>query len=370
MAKERFVETGKNSFFGDYIYDQIVPQDHFLRKLKEIIPWERFTKRLIVLYKGGGRYGRPPFDPALMLKMEMIAYLYNLSERQVETYVNDNLSAKYFVGLAVDQKAPDHSTLTKFRKRLIERGKLEAFEELLTEIIQIALESGIQFGSIQIVDSVHSIANVNTSKDEGRKKKGKGPRDPDAKWGVKHNRKVKDEHGETKEQREYFYGYKAHVSLNAESGMITNLVVTAGNAYDGHKLPELVNRDLELGLPIDTVAADRGYDDGENHYFLETKDLHSAIHLKAYRTRKKDKNKEVWLQLKSTPEYQQGLRERYKVERKFGEGKQGHGLGRSRYIGRMKFTIQALLTAIVLNLKRMVKLLAGVNFKGRATASE
>ena len=104
--------------------------------------------------------------------------------------MNDNLSAKYFIGPAVDQKAPDHSTLTKFRKRLIERGKLEAFEEMLSEIIQIALESGVQFGSIQIVDSVHSVANVNTSKDESRKKKGQGPRDPDAKWRVKHIRKV------------------------------------------------------------------------------------------------------------------------------------------------------------------------------------
>ena len=103
----------------------------------------------------------------------MVAYLYNLSERQVEVYVNDSLSAKYFVGLAVDQKAPDHSTLTKFRKRLIERGRLEAFEEMLSEIIQIALESGVQFGSIQIVDSVHSVANVNTSKDEARKKRAK-----------------------------------------------------------------------------------------------------------------------------------------------------------------------------------------------------
>jgi len=369
MAKERYVKTGKNSFFGDYIYEQIVPQEHFLRKLKQIIPWERFTEKLIKLYKGGGMYGRPPFEPALLLKMEMIAYLYNLSERQVETYVNDNLSAKYFVGLAVDQKAPDHSTLTKFRKRLLERGKLEAFEELLAEIIQIALESGVQFGSIQIVDSVHSIANVNTSKDKSRNKKGKGPRDPDAKWGVKHNRKVKDEHGKTKEQREYFYGYKAHVSLNAESGMITNVVATPGNAFDGHKLPELVNRDLELGLPIDTVAADRGYDGGNNHFFLQKNGLHSAIHLNTYRTQKKDEHKEVWVQLKSTPEYQQGLKERYKVERKFGEGKQGHGLGRCRYVGCTKFSVQALLTAIALNLKRMVKLLVGVNFKGRATAS-
>jgi hypothetical protein len=69
------------------------------------------------------------------------------------------------IEMAVDQKAPNHSILTKFRKRLIERGFLEAFEEMLSEIIQIALECGVQFGSIQIVDNVHSAINVNTSKD-------------------------------------------------------------------------------------------------------------------------------------------------------------------------------------------------------------
>ena len=72
----------------------------------------------------------------------MAAYLYNHSELQVETYVNDNLSAKYFGGLSVDQKALNHSTLIKFWKRLIERGKLGAFEEMLSEIIQIARECG------------------------------------------------------------------------------------------------------------------------------------------------------------------------------------------------------------------------------------
>ena len=102
----------------------------------------------------------------------MIAYLYNLSERQVESYINENLPAKYFVGLAVDQKAPDHSTLTVFRERLLKRGKMKVFEQLLEEIVRIALKSGIKFGSIRIVDSqswpgqgVHSIANVNTEKD-------------------------------------------------------------------------------------------------------------------------------------------------------------------------------------------------------------
>jgi len=90
--------------------------------------------------------------------------------------------------------------------------------------------------------------------------------------------------------------------------------------------------------------------------------------LKKTRIEKKDANKQVWLDLSQTPQYQQGLKERYKVERKFGEAKQGHGLARCRYLGRLGFAVQAFFTAIMLNLKRMVRLLAGVGFKTQTVA--
>lgn len=363
MDNPRFVETGKSSFFGEYIYDQVVPQGHFLRQLNQIVDWDRFTRKLLKLYKGGGVVGRPPFDPAVILKMELIAYLYNLTERQVEIYINENLPAKYFVGLAVDQSAPDHSTLTVFRERLVKRGRQKVFEEMLEEIIQIALEKGVRFGAIQIVDSVHSIANVNTDKDKHRQGKGKGPRDPGARWGVKHSRKVKNEDGQEEKQRQYFYGYKAHVSLNAENGLITSLETTSGEAYDGHHFTTLVDHDLSQALPVKIYTADKAYDDGENHCNLEARGLHSAIRLTRTRTGKKDDARQVWVELNQSTEYHQGLRERYKIERKFGEAKQTHGLGRCRYLGRMGFTGQAFFTAIMLNLKRMVKLLTGVGFK-------
>jgi IS5 family transposase len=64
-----------------------------------------------------------------------------------------------------------------------------------------------------------------------------------------------------------------------------------------------------------------------------------------------------------SPAYEFGRKERYKIEHKFGEAKQGHGLGRCRSLGLLNFGIQAYFTAIVLNLKRMVKLLTGVGFK-------
>ena len=368
MDNPRFVETGNSSFFGQYLYDLVVPKGHFLRQLNQIIAWERFTRRLLKLYKGGGVMGRPPFDPAMVLKMELIAYLYNLTERQVEVYINENLPAKYFVGLAADQNAPDHSTLTVFRERLVKRGRLKVFEDMLGDIIQIAQQNGIHFGTIQIVDSVHSIANVNTDKDKQRQGKGKGRRDPDAHWGVKHSRKVKNEEGKEEKQREYFYGYKAHVSLNAENGLITSLETTSGEAPDNHRFTSLVDHDLQQALPVDTYTADKAYDDGENHYNLEVRGLHSAIRLTRTRLGKKDDAKQVWLDLSQTTHYQQGLKERYKVERKFGEAKQGHGFGRCRYLGRAGFTSQAFLMAIMLNLKRLVKLLTGVGFKTQTVA--
>ena len=368
MENPRFIETGSSSFFGEYLYDQIVPQSHFLRQLNQIINWERFTRRLIKLYKGGGVVGRPPFNPAMVLKMELIAYLYQLTERQVEVYVNENMPAKYFVGLAADQSAPDHSTLTVFWERLVKRGRQKVFEEMLGEIVQIALRSGIRFGAIQIVDSVHSIANVNTDKDQKRQGKGKGPRDPDAGWGVKHTRKVQNEEGKKEEQVQYFYGYKAHISLNAENSLITSLETSSGQAYDGHHFTSLVDHDLEQQLPVETYTADKAYDDGENHYNLAVRGLHSAIRLKKTRMDKKDDAKQVWISLHQTLQYQQGLKERYKIERKFGETKQGHGFCRCRYLGRLGFTMQAFFTAIMLNLKRLVKLLTGVGFKTQVAA--
>jgi IS5 family transposase len=285
-------------------------------KLKELIPWERFTQQLITYYRGGAEAGRPPYDPSVILRMLLVSYLYNVSERQVEEMVNYHLPMKYFVGLAVNERAPDHSTLTAFKRRVRKNGHVAAFQELLQEILVVAMEKGIVFGQIQDLDSVHTVADVNTQKDETRQKKeGKGPRDPGAKWGAKHSRKVKTSKGKTIKQTEDLYGYKAHVSLNSETELITSVEVTQGNKVDGHELPRLLEKDLAQGMPVQIVSADRGYDDSDNHYLLESKGIQSAIGLKRNRTEKRDASKGVWLALKQSEGYRQGLGVRYRVER-------------------------------------------------------
>lgn len=363
MAKRRCKETSYDSFFGHFLYEQKVARNHFLKKLNEVIDWHRFTGKLLRYYKGKGEVGQAPYNPVLILKMLLLCYLYNISERQVEVLANDSLSMAYFLGLGADERAPDHSTLTLFKNRLLENGGRKAYEELFDDIIRIAQEKDICFGSIQVVDTVHVVADVNVEKDKGRQREGKAARDKDAAWGVKGNKVVGGKDGRWEKKPQYFYGYKDQASLNAESEMITTVKPGYADEYDGRWLPYLVERDLRKGIRIEVIAGDRGYDDGENHYYLEGKGIKSAIRLKASRTQKKDPHKEGWIKLKESEEYQEGLKQRYKVERKFGEMKKWHGFGRCRYIGLARHAIQFFFTSIAVNLKRMVKLLTGVSFK-------
>ena len=368
MAKIRCKETTLDSFFGNFLYQQKIAKDHFLRKLDEVIDWGRFTKKLLRYYKGKGEIGQAPYNPTLLLKMLLICYLYNISERQVEILANDSLSISFFLGLGADEKAPDHSTLTLFKNRLINNAGAKAYEELFNEMIVIAMEKGVKFGKLQVVDSVHAIADVNLVKDERRKREGKSPRDGGARWGAKGDKVVVSKDGRRHKETEYFYGYKDQVSLNAETELVTSVSPGRANDYDGHELKKLVEKDLSKGIEIKTVAGDKGYDDGDNHYYLEQRGIKSAIRLNSRRTRKKDKNKEGWLKLQESQEYQEGLKERYKIERKFGEAKRWHGFSRCRYVGFVRHAIQTYLTFMALNLKRLVKLLSGVSFSGEVQA--
>jgi IS5 family transposase len=367
MAKIRCKETTADSFFGNFLYDQKVSRGHFLRKLNEVIEWGRFTGKLLVHYKGKGQVGQAPYDPTLVLKMLLLSYLWNVSERMVEELANDSLSVGLFLGIGANERVPDHSTLTLFKNRLIQNASTKVYEDLFNEIIKVAQEKGVKFGKLQIVDSVHLVADVNTTKDRQRQREGKPPHDKDAGWGAKGDKVVETEHG-SKRKTEYYYGYKDQVSLNAETGLVTSLIPGRADDYDGHQFQKLIEKDLKKGIEIETVAADKGYDDGENHYYLQKKKINSAIRLNRRRTQKKDAHKEGWLKLEANQAYQEGLRQRYQVERKFGEARKWHGFKRCRYIGHLRHSIQSYLTFMAINLKRLVKLLTGVAIKSESRA--
>ena len=67
MERERYIETGSGSLYGEYLNEQLVSEDHILRKLKDVVDWGYFNKQLIKLCKGQGVVGRPPCDQPLII---------------------------------------------------------------------------------------------------------------------------------------------------------------------------------------------------------------------------------------------------------------------------------------------------------------
>jgi len=248
MARVRFKKDTTDSFFGHFLYGQVLPNGHFLVRLKNEIPWQKLSKKLIDAYKGGGEYGPPPYPPDKILRYLLIPYLFNISEREAEEVVRFNLLAKYFVGLGVDELPPDHSTLTVFKERLLKHQGKRAWESLFNQIILLAKGKGIRFGKLQIIDSTHSTAGVNREKDKQRRKEGKSSRDPDASLKTKGEKEVYTKDGKKIKVKDQIYGYKTHTSFNHKTNLITSIKVTTAKEDDGKQLKSLVNKDKRLGI--------------------------------------------------------------------------------------------------------------------------
>lgn len=368
MKQPRFVKHTDNSFFGHFLYDQVVPKRHFLRQAKDVINWQPFTERCLGWYRGSGTDGRPPYEPAVLLRMLLLSYLYNQSERQIEQTVNDTLSMKYFVGLGANELAPDHSSLTRFKERLLKGGGQSAYDQLLMDILRQAKRLGIQFGQVQVIDATHVVADVNLVKDRDRQKHGQPPRDPDAKTGVKRIKRIKDTQGRPREIPDYFHGYKAHCSANARTRLITSVKETSGEAPDGKQLPTLASKDQFVpGLTKRRAyTADKAYDDGDNHELLKHKQFGNGIILNDYRTAKQNPYKQPWLTLQASPTYQRATKLRKIIESIFGSTKTCHGFRRCRYLGLARFGAQAKLTAIAWNLAVIVATMTGTTLRGYA----
>ena len=364
MAKRRYKDLGIGSFFGQFTYEQAVPRTHFLVQLNKVINWDVFNDMLIGAYKGLGETGRPPYPPVVLLKMLVIAVMYDLSERQVEDTTNYHLAVKEFVGLSVTEKAPDHSTLSDFRTRLRIAAGWDPIAGVLDEVMRQACEAGIELGKIQVIDSVHTVADVDNDADRRRQEQGQPPRDRQAQLVNKGKRRQTGPDGKVKTVQVRYWGFKSSMSLDAETGLITSVKPTGGSAADNKQVPYLLAHDRMLGIEAEIYAGDRAYDDTDLHFRLWDSGQHTAFRLNAYRTRESNKHSEFWKGIQESPEYRAGEAERYKIERKFGEAKLWHGFGRCRYLGLLNYGIQAFLTALVLNLKRIVRLLTGVPCRG------
>lgn len=366
--KQYFKKVGESMFCNDYLMSEALKHTPhaFFTEINKFVNWDRYSGPCLKLYKAKGTLGAPAYRPSLLLKVLFLCYLYAVSEREIERYINDSIGMKHFLGLAIEEPAPDHSSLTVFRDRIIKKGKGQLLKDIFADILKTAQEHGVQFGSIQVIDSTHTTADVNRGKDKESVGEGKNSRDPDAKTGVKRMKTVKiEDNGSEKKvtMPDYIYGYKNHLSVNAETNMITGYIVTDASKYDGHYFHPLVQNDLLGGVatPEKTLyTADRGYDDGENHAWLFSYKLKNGIIYKGI-----DWKNPVakWDEITTTEEFCAGKKKRYIVERVNGCLKKHHGLGRCRYLGLAKMEFQTFFSCLAHNLKTLVRLTAGIGFR-------
>jgi len=320
-----------NSFLGNFVYDQTIPTDHFLKKVDDVIDFSFIDELCKDVYQVNGR-GRKPYQPSLLFKMLFLGFVYDISDRELEDQVNDRFSFKWFLGLSVDEASPDHSTLSIFRERL----GVDRFREIFNEIVGIAKDRGLTDEKLKMVDATHILADANYHK---AKEKGDGNNtpptsnssDPDARIGFKRKDKP-------------FYGYKSHQRIDTKVGIVEKIIVTPGNESDTIYLPDLID-DLE---PDTAVTADQAYETDYHDFICAQKKLKPYMAIKSNR---KDYHKE---KRKSDPQYQAALKLRSLYERTFGEAKQWHGMRRCRWRNRWKTEIQCLMTASVQNIKRIV----------------
>jgi IS5 family transposase len=142
------------SEFDESVYAQVVPPDHFLRKVLRVVPWDDFFAQVAPYYSAD--LGRPPEPPVLMLKLEYLRYHHHLSDREVIARAQTDLAFRWFLQLPLRWKLPDPSSLCVFRGRLGRKG----FQQVFDQVVRTAREHGVVRDRLRIKDATHVIGNL------------------------------------------------------------------------------------------------------------------------------------------------------------------------------------------------------------------
>jgi len=135
------------------LFVEVVPEDHLLRRIPQFIDFEEFRPSLESAYTG---FGRPPLDCVFMLKLELLAHQYRLTNREVIAAARFNIAYRLFLGISLKSPLPHHSLLTYFRQRLGAARLQPVFDALVGQ----ARRLGLVKDRLRLKDATHIIANI------------------------------------------------------------------------------------------------------------------------------------------------------------------------------------------------------------------
>ena len=179
----------------------------FLAQMDRVVPWATLVE-LVAPYTPEGKKGRPPFAVQTMLRIHFMQQWFTLSDPAMEEALHDIALFREFAGLGWDSRLPDESTILRFR-HLLERNKLA--EQILAVVNELLRGKGLMLKAGTVVDAT-LIAAPSSTKNQS------GERDP--------------EMHQAKKGNQWHFGMKAHIGVDAESGLVHTVSGTAANVND------------------------------------------------------------------------------------------------------------------------------------------
>jgi len=129
------INDPQRSFVAPFV-DKHSRKNEFFSQINKYVNWEVIATKLKKIYtKGLTERGAKAYSPLLLFKMHLISEWYQISDTQTEAMVYDSISALRFCGLSLEENVPGHSTLSRFKKELIDHNTLAE----LTDEIQMQL---------------------------------------------------------------------------------------------------------------------------------------------------------------------------------------------------------------------------------------
>ena len=200
----------------------------FLNKMDSVIPWETFVKEIEPYYYKGER-GNKPYQLELMLRIYMLQNLYDLADMKVIYEILDSRAFTEFCCINSPDEVPDGDTIGRFRNLLNKYGLQQAIFETVVELL---LQRGLILKKGTIVDSTFIEAPSSTKNKEKK-------RDPEAHSAKKGNT--------------WHFGYKMHIGVDRDSGLVHHVKTTSANEHDVTATSELMHGEEE------TLNGDSGY---------------------------------------------------------------------------------------------------------------
>lgn len=303
--------------------DQLVSAKHQYRKFKDLFDFTIASEELRSVESPANYKG---YGILRLFKCLLLQFMEDLSDRELERYLSDSNAAKWFCDFDLTEDTPDYSVFSKLRARIGTNLLSKIFSSFRDQL----RSQGYMSEVFTFVDASHLISKANLweERDEVRKQKYEKlnnetlpevAHDKQAKIGCKGGSK-------------FWYGYKKHVSVDIQSGLINKVAVTPANVTDARGFAHV--------LPSSgAVYADKGYCASPARIAAARK----GIHLCAI---KKNNMKEKNFDL---DRYYSSIRS--PLERVFSQDNK-----RLRYIGIAKNQFAEFMNAICFNLKRLTVL--------------